>query len=412
MTLISCSDCNRLSAINETVDIGRKWPDSKSCVILNLEPWYRSLLFSGAWSVKFYVLCLRDSVSRVSVQQACTTYGSREVSQLQKMMQQPDFGYIIICRSKISFKLQQNEMDFAARGKFTWSIWPFLRFLCRPGAQQMVTVVECTIPFFLKKGTHSPRQAWNHRQQINWYKFRSSRRCRWKSKMLFFENKSEVCRNHVPRELCRDGVCPAPLWGRGPLYAWGLAALDVWGKGCLAWDGLGPLLESPTTAVSESCAKRTREYFHCAKTERSASSGNKSDPLLPESARVKQLSVTRNHKHRIHFEFLHLCRFVATHTQSSLVHAVKMQWKTPTCWRQNKHQEISIPERWWFPQANNICAISRFFNLSNRKLNLLSHDPEEWPTSTEARWYYYLLLHATKLQNFFLRFNLTAGDEG
>jgi len=41
---------------------------------------------------------------------------------------------MINCRSRISFKLQQNEIDFAARGKFMWSIWPFeLSELFRPG---------------------------------------------------------------------------------------------------------------------------------------------------------------------------------------------------------------------------------------------------------------------------------------
>jgi len=46
-------------------------------------------------------------------------------------VQQPGFGYIIKCR--ISFKLQQNEVDFAAWGKFMWSVWPFeLSELCRP----------------------------------------------------------------------------------------------------------------------------------------------------------------------------------------------------------------------------------------------------------------------------------------
>jgi len=53
-----------------------------------------------------------------SLKQACKTYGPRELSQLQKMLQQPDFGYIINCHSKIYFKLQQNELDFATRGKF------------------------------------------------------------------------------------------------------------------------------------------------------------------------------------------------------------------------------------------------------------------------------------------------------
>ena len=33
-------------------------------------------------------------------------------------MQQPDFIYIINCRSRISLKLQQNEINFAVRGEF------------------------------------------------------------------------------------------------------------------------------------------------------------------------------------------------------------------------------------------------------------------------------------------------------
>jgi len=32
------------------------------------------------------------------------------------MLQQTDIGYIINCHFRISFKLQQNEIDFAARG--------------------------------------------------------------------------------------------------------------------------------------------------------------------------------------------------------------------------------------------------------------------------------------------------------
>jgi len=50
--------------------------------------------------------------------QACITNGPRELSHLQKMFQQPNFGYIINCRSRIYLKLQQNEIDFAARSKF------------------------------------------------------------------------------------------------------------------------------------------------------------------------------------------------------------------------------------------------------------------------------------------------------
>jgi len=34
--------------------------------------------------------------------------GTRELSQLQNMLQQTDVGYIIDCLSRISFKLQQN----------------------------------------------------------------------------------------------------------------------------------------------------------------------------------------------------------------------------------------------------------------------------------------------------------------
>jgi len=34
------------------------------------------------------------------------------------MLQRPNFGYMINCRSRISLKLQQNEIDLAARGKF------------------------------------------------------------------------------------------------------------------------------------------------------------------------------------------------------------------------------------------------------------------------------------------------------
>jgi len=49
--------------------------------------------------------------------QACIAYGPlaacgrglRELPQLQKMLQQPHFGYIINCRSKISFKPQQTK---------------------------------------------------------------------------------------------------------------------------------------------------------------------------------------------------------------------------------------------------------------------------------------------------------------
>ena len=41
------------------------------------------------------------------------------------MLQQPNCGYVINCRSRTFFKLQQNEIDFAARGKFVWSFWTF-----------------------------------------------------------------------------------------------------------------------------------------------------------------------------------------------------------------------------------------------------------------------------------------------
>jgi len=34
------------------------------------------------------------------------------------MLQHQDFGFIINCRFRISFKLKQNEIDFAACGKF------------------------------------------------------------------------------------------------------------------------------------------------------------------------------------------------------------------------------------------------------------------------------------------------------
>jgi len=44
-------------------------------------------------------------------------FGTRELSQLQKMLQQPVFGYRINCRSRISFKLQKMK-QIAAHGKF------------------------------------------------------------------------------------------------------------------------------------------------------------------------------------------------------------------------------------------------------------------------------------------------------
>ena len=45
--------------------------------------------------------------------------------------------WIYNCRSKISFKLQQNEIDFAALGYLCWSIWTFkLSELRRPVLNQ------------------------------------------------------------------------------------------------------------------------------------------------------------------------------------------------------------------------------------------------------------------------------------
>jgi len=50
-----------------------------------------------------------------NIRPAC---GTRELSQLQKMLQQLNFGCVINCLSKISFKQQQNGLDFAVRVKF------------------------------------------------------------------------------------------------------------------------------------------------------------------------------------------------------------------------------------------------------------------------------------------------------
>jgi len=57
----------------------------------------------------------------------------RELSQSQKMLQQPDFGYITNCRSRIPFKLQQNR----PAANLCWSIWLFnFSDLCRPVLNQ------------------------------------------------------------------------------------------------------------------------------------------------------------------------------------------------------------------------------------------------------------------------------------
>jgi len=57
-----------------------------------------------------------------NIRPAC---GPRELSQLQKMLQQLNFGYVINCLSRISFKSQQNGLDFAARVKFMLATLPF-----------------------------------------------------------------------------------------------------------------------------------------------------------------------------------------------------------------------------------------------------------------------------------------------
>ena len=59
--------------------------------------------------------------------------GPRELSQLKKILQHPDFGYC----SRISFKLQQNKWILRPTANLCWSIWPFkLSELCRPVSNQ------------------------------------------------------------------------------------------------------------------------------------------------------------------------------------------------------------------------------------------------------------------------------------
>jgi len=57
-----------------------------------------------------------------NIRPAC---GTRELSQLQKMLQQLNFGYVINCLSRISFKLQQNGSDFATCVTFMLATSPF-----------------------------------------------------------------------------------------------------------------------------------------------------------------------------------------------------------------------------------------------------------------------------------------------
>jgi len=44
----------------------------------------------------------------------------------RKCSNSPTSDITINCRSRICFKLQQNDIDFATHGKFMWSIWPFV----------------------------------------------------------------------------------------------------------------------------------------------------------------------------------------------------------------------------------------------------------------------------------------------